>query len=81
MQAGLECPVQVYGRDSADEALPRHVPQAACQRFIELKNSSLDLVFFILSSRNSIAATIFYHPTQQFFEDFDLPRQSRTLCL
>ena len=26
------------------------------QRFIELKNSSLDLVFFILSSRNSIAA-------------------------
>ena len=48
---------------------------------IELKNSSLDLVFFILSSRNSIAATIFYHPTQNFFEDFDLPRQSRTLCL
>ncbi len=26
------------------------------QRFIELKNSSLDLVFFIFSSRNSIAA-------------------------
>jgi hypothetical protein len=29
--------------------------EAKTQRFIELKNSSLDLVFFILSSKNSIA--------------------------
>jgi hypothetical protein len=33
----------------------RSVDRALAQRFIELKNSSLDLVFFILSSKNSIA--------------------------
>ncbi len=34
----------------------RWAARSAVQRFIELKNSSLDLVFFILSSMNSIAA-------------------------
>src|SRR6185437_15199891 len=33
------------------------LPPAVGHRFIELKNSSLDLVFFILSSMNSIAAS------------------------
>src|SRR5690606_8426376 len=36
---------------------PRRGGGAAGQRFIEAKNSSLDLVVFILSSRNSIAAS------------------------
>ena len=49
--AGLSVSRRRAGRGSCEPPSP----SPASYRFIELKNSSLDLVFFILSSMNSIA--------------------------
>ena len=51
------------------------------QRFIEPKNSSLDLVFFILSSKNSIAAISSIGCSPELFEDFVSSQTVKTLFL
>src|SRR6185312_9421312 len=55
-QCGVQSKTAAGGRRfaAAGFRIPR-IPNSLYQRFIELKNSSLDLVFFILSSMNSIA--------------------------